>query len=48
MMQEIEKGHLSNRFNMARKDEIGSLTRSMDTFMNNLQQNFVIKHTEDR
>ncbi len=42
MMQEIEKGHLSNRFNMARKDEIGSLTRSMDMFMNNLQQNFVL------
>ena len=27
MMQEIEKGHLSNRLNMKRKDEIGSLSR---------------------
>ncbi|MGD0280707.1 MAG: methyl-accepting chemotaxis protein [Smithella sp.] len=41
MMQEIEKGHLSNRLNMTRKDEIGSLTRSMDMFANNLQQNIV-------
>jgi methyl-accepting chemotaxis protein len=41
MMQEIEKGHLSNRLNMKRKDEIGSLTRSMDMFANNLQQNIV-------
>jgi len=41
MMQEIEKGHLSNRLKMKRKDEIGSLTRSMDMFANNLQQNIV-------
>ena len=27
MMQEIEKGHLSNRLNILRKDEIGSLSR---------------------
>jgi methyl-accepting chemotaxis protein len=41
MMQEIEKGHLSNRLNMKRKDEIGSLSRSMDKFSDNLQQNIV-------
>ena len=41
MMQEIEKGHLSNRLNMTRKDEIGSLSRSLDKFANNLQQNIV-------
>ena len=41
MMQEIEKGHLSNRLKMKRKDEIGSLSRSMDMFANNLQQNIV-------
>ena len=41
MMQEIEKGHLSNRLNMNRKDEIGSLTRSMDKFADNLQKNIV-------
>jgi methyl-accepting chemotaxis protein len=41
IMQEIEKGHLSNRLNMKRKDEIGSLTRSMDKFADNLQQNIV-------
>ncbi|HUN55619.1 MAG TPA: methyl-accepting chemotaxis protein [Smithella sp.] len=41
MMQEIEKGHLSNRLEMKRKDEIGSLTRSIDMFTHNLQQNIV-------
>ena len=41
IMQEIEKGHLSNRLNMNRKDEIGSLTRSMDKFADNLQKNIV-------
>ncbi|MCK7467398.1 MAG: HAMP domain-containing protein [Desulfosudis oleivorans] len=41
MMQEIEKGHLSNRLNMKRKDEIGSLSRSMDKFADNLQKNIV-------
>jgi len=41
MMQEIEKGHLSERLRMKRKDEIGSLTRSMDMFADNLQKNIV-------
>ena len=42
MMQEIEKGHLSKRLKMVdRKDEIGSLSRSMDKFADNLQKNIV-------
>ncbi len=41
MMQEIEKGHLSKRLKMIRKDEIGSLSRSMDMFADNLQKNIV-------
>ncbi|HOS13594.1 MAG TPA: methyl-accepting chemotaxis protein [Smithella sp.] len=41
MMQEIEKGHLSKRLKMNRKDEIGSLSRSMDMFADNLQKNIV-------
>ncbi len=41
MMQEIEKGHLSNRLNMKRKDELGSLTRSMDMFADKLQQKII-------
>jgi methyl-accepting chemotaxis protein len=41
MMQEIEKGHLSKRLKMDRKDELGSLTRSIDKFADNLQKNVV-------
>jgi methyl-accepting chemotaxis protein len=41
MMQEIEKGHLSQRLKMIRKDEIGSLSRSIDKFADNLQKNIV-------
>jgi methyl-accepting chemotaxis protein len=42
MMQEIEKGHLSKRLKMDRKDELGSLTRSIDKFADNLQKNVVL------
>jgi len=32
MMEELKRGHLSNRLNMKRKDEIGELTHAMDEF----------------
>ena len=41
MMQEVERGHLSKRLHMKRKDEIGDLTHAMDQFADNLQQNVV-------
>jgi len=41
MMQEIEKGHLSKRLKMNRKDELGSLSRSIDKFQDNLKKNVV-------
>ncbi|PKL60285.1 MAG: methyl-accepting chemotaxis protein [Methanomicrobiales archaeon HGW-Methanomicrobiales-4] len=37
MMQEMSLGHLNNRLNMGRKDEIGVLARAMDSFANDLQ-----------
>jgi len=40
-MEELEKGHLSNRLNMLRKDEIGHLAQAMDKFADHLQQNVV-------
>ena len=41
MMQELAKGHLSNRLRMERKDEIGTLAQEMDRFADDLQQNVV-------
>jgi methyl-accepting chemotaxis protein len=41
MMQELQKGHLSNRLHLNRKDEIGELTHAMDQFADNLQQNVI-------
>jgi len=41
MMQELQKGHLSNRLHFNRKDEIGDLTHAMDQFADNLQQNVI-------
>jgi methyl-accepting chemotaxis protein len=41
MMQELEKGHLSTRLNMDRKDEIGDLARAMDKFADHLQKNVI-------
>jgi methyl-accepting chemotaxis protein len=37
MMEELEKGHLSDRLNLDRKDEIGILAQSMDRFTDKLQ-----------
>jgi methyl-accepting chemotaxis protein len=41
MMQDLGKGHLSNRLHFNRKDEIGELTHAMDQFADNLQQNVI-------
>jgi len=40
-MKELEKGHLSNRLKMNRKDEIGDLAQAMDKFADHLQKNLV-------
>jgi methyl-accepting chemotaxis protein len=37
MMQEMSLGHLSNRLNMERQDEIGTLARAMDQFSDDLR-----------
>ena len=37
MMEEMSKGHLSNRLHMNRKDEIGQMTKAMDSFADDLQ-----------
>jgi methyl-accepting chemotaxis protein len=42
MIQEMGKGHLSNRLNLSRKDEIGVLAKEMDQFAENLQK-YVVK-----
>ncbi len=41
MMQEMRKGHLSNRLGIKRKDEIGVLANAMDQFADHLQKNVV-------
>ncbi|HQI73046.1 MAG TPA: methyl-accepting chemotaxis protein [Smithella sp.] len=41
MMKELERGHLSKRLHMNRKDEIGDLTHAMDAFADNLQNNVI-------
>ena len=41
MMEEMKKGHLSNRLHMKRKDEIGDLTHAMDEFAEHLQKNVI-------
>ncbi|MGD0280706.1 MAG: MCP four helix bundle domain-containing protein, partial [Smithella sp.] len=41
MMQELRRGHLSNRLNMDRKDEIGALADAMDQFADHLQKNVI-------
>jgi methyl-accepting chemotaxis protein len=42
MLQEFGKGHLSNRLNLERKDEIGILAQTVDQFADNLQK-YVVK-----
>lgn len=41
MMQEMSLGHLGNRLQLGRKDEIGDLAGVMDTFSEDLQNNVV-------
>jgi methyl-accepting chemotaxis protein len=41
MMEELKRGHLSNRLHFRRKDEIGKLTHAMDEFADHLQKNVI-------
>ena len=41
MMQELSRGHLSQRMGFERKDEIGGLANAMDRFADHLQKNVV-------
>jgi len=41
MLEEIADGHLTRRLNLQRKDEIGSLAQTMDTFADSLQKEIV-------
>ena len=41
MLQEMSFGHLSQRLNLNRKDEVGVLAGAMDTFSDDLQNNFI-------
>ena len=41
MIREMGMGHLGNRLNMSRRDEIGEMAESMDAFAENLQINVI-------
>ena len=41
MLEELEKGHLDNRLQLNRKDEIGQMAESMDRFADSLQNEIV-------
>ncbi|ABD40435.1 methyl-accepting chemotaxis sensory transducer [Methanospirillum hungatei JF-1] len=41
MIQEMNKGHLGMRLDMIRKDEIGQMAETMDSFANNLQKDVI-------
>jgi len=41
MIQEFEQGHLGTRLNMKQLDEIGQMARSMDSFSESLEYEFV-------
>jgi methyl-accepting chemotaxis protein len=41
MMEELEKGHLSKRLHLNRRDELGGLTHAMDKFADHLQKNVI-------
>ena len=41
MIQEMNRGHLGMRLNMTRKDEIGEMAETMDSFANNLQKEVI-------
>ena len=42
MIQELGKGHLSDRLNLERKDEIGVLAKTMDQFADDLKRYVVV------
>jgi len=42
MIKEIEKGHLKNRLNLNRKDEIGQLADTMDHYADDIQKYVVL------
>jgi len=41
MLQELGRGHLSNRLHLTRKDEIGQMAKAMDEFAENMQNEIV-------
>ncbi len=41
MLKELEMGHLSARLNLKRQDEIGEMSKTLDDFADNLQQETV-------
>ncbi|MDH4120406.1 MAG: methyl-accepting chemotaxis protein [Deltaproteobacteria bacterium] len=41
MIQDLTEGNLRNRMNLRRKDEIGRISRALDTFADNLQHEIV-------
>jgi methyl-accepting chemotaxis protein len=41
MLEELEKGHIDQRFNLVREDEIGKMAKAMDSFKDKLQNMFV-------
>jgi methyl-accepting chemotaxis protein len=41
MLQELGRGHLSNRLHLERKDEIGQMAKAMDEFAENMQKEIV-------
>ncbi|MDA3902462.1 MAG: methyl-accepting chemotaxis protein [Desulfuromusa sp.] len=41
ILEELEKGHLNNRLQLNRKDEIGQMAESMDRFADSLQNEMV-------
>ena len=42
MIRELGKGHLSDRLNLERKDEIGVLAKTMDQFADDLKRYVVV------
>ncbi|MEA3545509.1 MAG: methyl-accepting chemotaxis protein [Thermodesulfobacteriota bacterium] len=41
MIDEVEKGHLSGRLNLNRKDEVGQMAQAMDRFADDMQQEVI-------
>ncbi len=42
MLEELQKGHIGQRFNLNRSDEIGQMAKAMDSFKDKLQNMFVM------